>query len=68
VSAGQREGWADGAVAGLPIGLALVAVHIFGIAVDGTSVNPARSLGPSDPAPGDNVASPRSVPSGTHPD
>jgi aquaporin Z len=91
------------AIAGLPIGLSLAAVHIFGIAVDGTSVNPARSLGPalitgglplrqvwlfivaplagaalaavahvvlypSDPAPGDRVASPRSVPSGTRPD
>jgi aquaporin Z len=35
------------AIAGLPIGLTLVAVHIFGIAIDGTSVNPARSLGPA---------------------
>jgi aquaporin Z len=35
------------AMAGLPIGLTLAAVHIFGIAIDGTSVNPARSLGPA---------------------
>jgi aquaporin Z len=35
------------AVAGVPIGLALTAMHIFGIAIDGTSVNPARSLGPA---------------------
>jgi aquaporin Z len=35
------------AVAGVPIGLTLVAVHIFGIAIDGTSVNLARSLGPA---------------------
>lgn len=35
------------AVAGVPIGLTLTAVHIFGISIDGTSVNPARSLGPA---------------------
>jgi aquaporin Z len=35
------------AIAGVPIGLTLTAVHIFGIAIDGTSVNPARSLGPA---------------------
>jgi aquaporin Z len=35
------------AVAGIPIGLALTAMHIFGVAIDGTSVNPARSLGPA---------------------
>jgi aquaporin Z len=34
------------AIAGVPIGLSLTAVHIFGIVIDGTSVNPARSLGP----------------------
>ncbi|SCE40788.1 aquaporin Z [Streptomyces sp. IgraMP-1] len=32
---------------GLPIGLALAAIHIVGIPLTGTSVNPARSLGPA---------------------
>jgi aquaporin Z len=34
-------------VAGLVIGLSLTLVHIIGIPLDGTSVNPARSLGPA---------------------
>lgn len=34
-------------VAGLVIGLTLTLVHIVGIPLDGTSVNPARSLGPA---------------------
>jgi aquaporin Z len=34
-------------VAGLVIGLALSLVHLIGIPIDGTSVNPARSLGPA---------------------
>ncbi len=33
--------------AGLSIGLSLTLVHIVGIVIDGTSVNPARSLGPA---------------------
>ncbi|UZJ32209.1 MIP family channel protein [Streptomyces endophytica] len=32
---------------GLPIGLALATVHLIGIPLDGTSVNPARSIGPA---------------------
>ena len=36
-----------GHVAGLVIALSLVAVHILGIGLTGTSVNPARSLGPA---------------------
>ena len=34
-------------VAGIAIGLALTLVHLIGIPIDGTSVNPARSLGPA---------------------
>jgi aquaporin Z len=33
--------------AGIPIGLSLVLIHIVGIPITGTSVNPARSLGPA---------------------
>ena len=36
-----------GSFGGLVIGLALICVHIPGIALTGTSVNPARSLGPA---------------------
>jgi aquaporin Z len=34
-------------VAGLVIGLTLTTVHLIGISIDGTSVNPARSLAPA---------------------
>jgi aquaporin Z len=40
-------------VAGLVIGLALALVHVIGIPIDGTSVNPARSLGSAIFAGGD---------------
>lgn len=36
-----------GSFAGVVIGFTLVLVHIFGIGLTGTSVNPARSLGPA---------------------
>ncbi|MFC1410203.1 MIP family channel protein [Streptacidiphilus sp. N1-12] len=32
---------------GLPIGMALAVIHLIGIPLTGTSVNPARSLGPA---------------------
>lgn len=34
-------------VVGIVIGLALILVHLLGIAITGTSVNPARSIGPA---------------------
>lgn len=42
--------------AGLAIGLALTAVHLVGVPLDGTSVNPARSLGPALFAGGQSLA------------
>ena len=42
-----------GSVAGMVIGLTLTFVHIVGIPLTGTSVNPARSIGPAIFAGGD---------------
>jgi len=46
-----------GSVAGIVIGFTLVLVHILGIGLTGTSVNPARSLGPAIFAGGDALQS-----------
>jgi aquaporin Z len=43
------------AVAGAAIGLALATVHLVGIPLTGTSVNPARSLGPALVVRGDAI-------------
>ena len=43
-------------MAGLAIGAALAAVHLVGIPLTGTSVNPARSLGPALFAGGDSLS------------
>ncbi|HEV2176045.1 MAG TPA: aquaporin [Terriglobia bacterium] len=46
ILASTEEG-AAGHMAGVAIGITLVAIHIFGINITGVSVNPARSLGPA---------------------
>lgn len=44
---GSTSEKADKRFAGLSIGLSLVVIHLIGIPITGTSVNPARSLGPA---------------------
>ena len=46
-----------GSFGGVVIGFSLVMVHILGIGLTGTSVNPARSIGPALFAGGDALAS-----------
>lgn len=46
-----------GSFGGIVIGFTLVLVHILGIGLTGTSVNPARSLGPAIFAGGDALSS-----------
>lgn len=44
---GVTHGPGDKPIAGLAIGSALAAIHLIGIPLTGTSVNPARALGPA---------------------
>jgi aquaporin Z len=44
---GATDKRAPAGFAGIAIGLALVLIHLVGIPITGTSVNPARSLGPA---------------------
>jgi aquaporin Z len=44
---GSTSKYAPKGFAGISIGLSLVLIHLLGIPITGTSVNPARSLGPA---------------------
>jgi len=44
---GATQRGAPASVAGIAIGLTLVAIHLIGIPITNTSVNPARSIGPA---------------------
>jgi aquaporin Z len=48
-------------LAGFAIGFTLIAIHLFGINITGTSVNPARSLGPAIVGAGSNPEALRQV-------
>ena len=53
---GSTSKFAPSGFAGIPIGLSLVFIHLIGIPITGTSVNPARSLGPALFVGGDALA------------
>ena len=44
---GVTHPFAPSGFAGVAIGLTLVVIHLVGINITGTSVNPARSIGPA---------------------
>jgi aquaporin Z len=44
---GATSETANAATAGIVVGFSLSVVHLLGIPITGTSVNPARSLGPA---------------------
>jgi aquaporin Z len=44
---GTTSRFGNGVMAGLAIGVTLMLIHLVTIPVTGTSVNPARSLGPA---------------------
>ncbi len=44
---GSTSKYAPQGFAGIPIGIALTTIHLIGIPITGTSVNPARSFGPA---------------------
>src|ERR1700744_2171949 len=44
---GATQKAAPAGFAGLGIGITLVAIHLLGVRITGTSVNPARSFGPA---------------------